>query len=299
MPTLYYWPEGGIPPEGLARTKVRVDRALRREVYLDPLHQDDGSLRRVVSCVRATHPHLVVGFTQALVLLARFVEDRRLRDWDDIPVVTGAEGLLPGDRSALARAFGPSIFETYGARETMLIAAECCAHDGLHLAEENLVVELVDADGSSSVAGEPGDVVVTDLHNYGMPLIRYVNGDVAVMAEERICACGRGLRKLARVHGRRADTLRDRQGVAIPGIMFHALFATKEEIVRQFQAVQRATGEVTLRIVRGQDWAEPAFETIVARLRGYLSGLPLSVEFVERIEPSPSGKLRTIIAETA
>ena len=124
----------------------------------------------------------------------------------------------------------------------MLMAAECEKHAGMHLSEENLLLELV-RDGKVLGPGESGDVVVTDLHNYGMPMIRYVNGDVAVLAAEGRCGCGRALRRLERVDGRRADTMVDGEGNAVPGIVFHVLFSdARQEIVRQFQAVQNAKG---------------------------------------------------------
>ena len=149
--------------------------------------------------------------------------------------------------------------------------------------------------------GESGDVVVTDLHNYGMPMIRYVNGDVALPASTDRCPCGRGLARLERVDGRRAHTLFDRGGNAVPGIVFHVLFSdARRELVRQFQAVQSRNGEVVLKIVRGRDFSEDAFQSVTQRFSEYLRGLPFSVEFHEHIAPHQgSGKLETIIVERA
>jgi phenylacetate-CoA ligase len=180
----------------------------------------------------------------------------------------------------------------------MLIAAECSAHDGMHIQEENLMVELVRG-GRGVPVGAAGDVVITDLHNFGMPLIRYVNGDVAVRSEAGTCSCGRGLQKLARVDGRRADTLIDRAGNAVPGIVFHVLFSdARTEIIRQFQAVQGDDGAVVLKVVRGREFNADAFASIIRRFSGYLGGLPFSVEFHESILPHiRSGKIKTIVVE--
>jgi phenylacetate-CoA ligase len=163
-----------------------------------------------------------------------------------------------------------------------------------------LVLEIL-RDGHAACPGESGDVVVTDLHNYGMPMIRYVNGDVALPASNDRCLCGRGLARLERVDGRRAHTLFDRGGNAVPGIVFHVLFSdARRELVRQFQAVQSRNGEVVLKIVRGRDFAEDAFQSVTQRFSEYLRGLPFTVEFHEHIAPHQgSGKLQTIIAERA
>ena len=293
--TFYYWAAVSSAPPTL---KIRLDRALRRETFVDSMRQDEHSRRQALEALRRTRPEIIVCYTQSCAQFARWIVDRGLRDWDDIPVICGAEAVLLGDRAVLERAFGPSIFETYGSRETMLIAAECEAHAGMHLSEENLCVEIV-RDGRDAAAGEAGDVVVTDLHNYGMPMIRYLNGDVARRAGPARCPCGRSLARLEQVDGRRADTLTDREGNTVPGIVFHVLFSdARRELVRQFQAVQNVRGEVTLKVVRGRDFAQDDFDRVAGRLSSSPRGPPFRIEFHDSIEPHHrSGKLQTIIVE--
>jgi phenylacetate-CoA ligase len=299
MPTFYYWACVAAPPKGLAGAKIRLDRALKRETFFDSMKQDEESRVAALELLRQAKPSVIVCYVQSCAQFARWVMEKKLRDWPDVPVLCGAEGVLPADRAALTKAFGPEIFETYGSRETMLMASECEAHDGMHLSEENLLVQIVRG-GRTVGAGESGEVVVTDLHNYGMPFVRYVNGDIAVAGDDKRCSCGRGLRKLAKVEGRRADTLLDREGNPVPGIIFHVLFSdARKEIVQQFQAVQKPTGDVVLKIVRGQDWNAEGFEVISRRFGEYLRGLPFSVEVCERILPAANGKMKTIIVERA
>jgi len=299
LPTFYYWALVTELPGGTRGLKIRVDRALKRETFVDSMRQDEHARSEALDLLRRRRPAVIVCYTQSCAQFARWILDRGLRDWDDVPVLCGAEPVLPGDRAALTRAFGPHVFETYGSRETMLVAAECEAHDGMHLMEENLLVEVARG-GVPVPPAEAGDVLVTDLHNYGMPFIRYQNGDVARMASPAPCPCGRGLRKLAGVDGRRADTLHDREGNPIPGIVFHVLFSdARREIVRQFQAVQRGDGRVVLRVVRGRDWAPLAFDAIARRFATYLRGLPFRIEYVEAIPPAANGKTKTVVVERA
>jgi phenylacetate-CoA ligase len=295
LKTFYYWAAVSAARPSL---KIRVDRALRRETFVDSMRQDEASRLAALDAFRKIRPDVVVCYTQSCAQFARWILDRGLRDWDDVPVLCGAEGVLPADRAVLAKAFGPEIFETYGSRETMLIAAECEKHSGMHISEENLLVEVLSG-GRAAKAGDPGDVVVTDLHNFGMPMIRYVNGDIAVLAEQGRCACGRGLARIERVDGRRADTMIDRDGNVVPGNVFNVLFSdARQEIVSQFQAVQAANGAVRLKVVRGRDFTPEAFEAVTRRFGEYLRGLPFSVEFHDAIAPHyKSGKLKTIVVE--
>jgi phenylacetate-CoA ligase len=293
--TFFYW---AAVAAGQPSLKVRVDRLLKRETFFDSMKQDEAARRAALEMLRRSRPEIMICYTQACAQFARWIADNNLRDWDDLPVICAAEAVLPADRAVLSRAFGPDIFESYGSRETMLMAAECEKHAGMHLSEENLLLELV-RNGKVLGPAESGDVVVTDLHNYGMPMIRYVNGDVAMLAPEERCGCGRALRRLQRVDGRRADTMVDGAGNAVPGIVFHVLFSdARQEIVRQFQAVQNAKGEVVLKVVRGRDFADDAFHQVTNRFSEYLRGLPFTIEFHDTIAPHQrSGKHQTIIVE--
>jgi len=293
--TFFYW---AAVSAGMPSLKIRLDRTLKRETFFDSMKQDEQARRAALALLRRSRPEIIICYTQACAQFARWIADNKLRDWDDVPVICAAEAVLPADRAVLSTAFGPDIFESYGSRETMLMAAECERHAGMHLSEENLVLEVV-RNGKVLEAGESGDLVVTDLHNYGMPMIRYVHGDVATLAPEGRCACGRALRRLERVDGRRADTMVDGAGNAVPGIVFHVLFSdARQEIVRQFQAVQNAKGEVVLKVVRGRDFADDAFLQVTRRFSEYLRGLPFTVEFHEAIAPHHrSGKHQTIIVE--
>jgi phenylacetate-CoA ligase len=296
-PTLHYWGTGAVIPRGLRARKIALDRALKREVYVDAAHQDEAALQDTARVISRRKPQAIVAYTQALACFARWALERGLRDWPDMSIVCAAEALLPPDREVLTRAFGPHIFETYGSRETMLIAAECEAHAGMHVADENLVVEIA-RNGRPVGAGEPGEVLVTDLHNYGMPFIRYANGDVATMAPAGRCVCGRHLGRLTSVDGRRADTLRDARGNPVPGMVFVSLLQADTQMLRAFQVVQSRSGSVELKVVPARDWDPSRFEEVTRRLERYFGGLPLRVTICEEIPASASGKRRPIVVES-
>jgi phenylacetate-CoA ligase len=111
------------------------------------------------------------------------------------------------------------------------------------------------------------------------------------------CACGRGLRRIARVDGRESDTMRDGRGAAVPGIVFHSLLNAHEAQIHEFQAVQKRSGDVELRIVPGRDWSEAGFVETARRLASYFPGLPFRVAIVDSIATDPSGKRRVVVVE--
>jgi phenylacetate-CoA ligase len=300
--TLHYWGvHPGLAPPSLAqRAKVHVDRRLKREFFVNCGQRSDADLDAVVDFIRRERPQIIVCYAQGGADLARHVVERGLRDWPDINVLCAAEKLLDDDRALIARAFGPGVYETYGSREVMLMGMECEAHDGLHLSMENLVVEVVVRDGDTTrpaAPGEVGEVLVTDLHNFAMPFIRYANGDLAVAGPTQRCACGRGLGRIAGVDGRVSDTLRDAAGGRVAGMIFAVFLAHIGQAVKQFQAVQHTDGSLTFRYVAGPTFTAEIERYLQRSISTCLKGYPVSLEPLDEIPVSETGKRRVVIVE--
>jgi phenylacetate-CoA ligase len=215
-------------------------------------------------------------------------------------VICGAERLLPRDRADLELAFGPAVFDTYGCREVMMIGAECEAHAGLHVAMENVVVEIVVTENGRERAareGETGEVVITDLHNFAMPFIRYANGDVATAGPARPCACGRVLPRIEAVQGRISELLRDGNGAAVSGIAISFLVQDISRSVRQFQAVQHRDRSVTINLVVDGELPTAALAAVRANGERLLAGIDVDVAVVPELPRNPSGKHRLVVVE--
>jgi phenylacetate-CoA ligase len=289
------------PPPFASRMKVKLDHAIKREAYMNCTLRGDDELEKVVELIRRDQPKFIVCYTQAGGDLARYVNAHGKRAWRDVGVVCGAERLFEHDRRALSEAFGPRVFETYGCREVMLIGSECEAHDGLHESMENVLVEIVVRDGGKLRAareGELGEVVLTDLHNFAMPFLRYANGDLAIAGSSARCSCGRGLRRIRSVEGRTTETLRDGRGARVSGMVFNLIFSVLAASVRQFQAVQHADGSITLRVVPATKLDAAARAHIRARCETYLEGVKITVLEVSEIATSKSGKRQPVVVET-
>ncbi len=301
-PTLFYWGAPPLPAPPRTRMKIALDRASRREVYVDCTPRGDADFTAVVDTIRRMRPTTIVAYTQAAAELSRWIIERGARSWGVIPVLCAAERLYPGDRRMIETAFG-EVFETYGSREVMLISAECVAHAGMHVSHENLIVEIVVRDpatGRTRAAqpGETGEVVLTDLHNHGMPFIRYQLGDLATVAAAGPCPCGRALPRLASVDGRLADTLRDGSGRSVGGLVFNLIVVALADKVRQFQAVQKKDGSVTLKIVPTPLMDDVAKDHLRRHCEKYLPGVSVALEIVDTIPPAPNGKRKVVVVES-
>ena len=301
---IYFWgPPPGTQPPLKKRLKIGVDRYVRRETYIDCTIRSDQQLAHVVETIRREKPKGFICFSQSGSDVARYIVENRLRDWDTIPVLCCGEQLAPQARGLFTQAFGPAVFETYGCREVMLIGMECEHHNGLHMSMENLVTEVIVREGDQerpARPGETGEVVLTDLHNFGMPFIRYANGDLATLTEDTACPCGRGLARIATVEGRVADSVRDGNGDLVCGILFSRIFSMSDALagsVRHWQAIQRKDRSVTVKLVLLRELDSVSREDLRRAFERYLKGLPCKIEPVDEIPPAPNGKRKTVVVE--
>src|SRR5262249_31869618 len=153
-------------------------------------------------------------------------------------IVSTAMPLHDWQRTVTEEVFGVPATNRYGCEEVSLIACECEKHRGLHVAAESVLTE-VEADGK---------LLVTDLSNAAMPLVRYRIGDV-VRSTDRGCECGRGLPLIESIEGRDADYVVTPSGALISGISLTENFALHITGAAQVQIVQETVTFLRIRMV--------------------------------------------------
>lgn len=290
--TAYLWGAPVAAPAGFALFKDRLYHAAFNRRMLNAFDMDEKRMAEYADAIDRFRPETIVSYVGPLVELAQWIERNGRRPHRPQRILGAAEALHPHQRELLERVFGAPAYDTYGCREFMLIAAECEHRDGLHLNTDHLHVEFA----AGPDATGPSDLIVTDLHNLGMPLMRYVNGDLGTPGATT-CACGRGLPKLAKVDGRRLDALRLRDGRLIPGEYIVYVFLPVKG-VKQYQVVQREPDALLVRLVPDTDYDPSVHATIVAGIRKVSSpNLGIVFETVDAIALTASGKRRVVVCE--
>lgn len=294
---LHVW---GAPLSTVApwkRAKMRLHQWLDRKQILNCFEFSPENLEHHLATWNRYRPEVVIAYTNPLYEFARDLEERGLKPFAPRSVIVGAEKLHVHQRETIERVFQTRVFETYGSREFMLIGAECEQHSGLHLSLENLFVEILDEDGNPTPHGQEGNVVITDLFNYGMPFIRYVNGDRAIAGWEQ-CPCGRGLPLMKKVTGRQLDILRTPDGRRVPGEFFPHLVKDYPAILR-FQVVQEQLERIDIRLVTS-DWNSDLERQFLAEVReGVGEVVGVVVQQVNDIPLTAMGKLKVVVNRLA
>jgi phenylacetate-CoA ligase len=192
-------------------------------------------------------------------------------------VRTIGETLTPDIAEDCLSVWGVPVVDMYSSQEVGYIAMQCPDGDCYHAQSENLLVEVLDESGSPCGPGQVGQVVVTALHNFATPLIRYAIGDYAELAEP--CSCGRGLLSLRRILGRRRNLLTLPTGERFWPVFGTRIFRDISPAIRQYQVVQTVLDRLEVRLVTD----EPLTADIERRLRDLVVGTvgyPLGVDFV-------------------
>jgi len=243
-------------------------------------------------------PDWLYGYVSMLAEFARwYIQNDRTCPVRPRAIVTTAEVLAADDRRAIERAFQSRVFNEYGCGELGTIAHECSEGE-LHTNDENMIVEILDGERACE-PGEKGELVVTELNNLALPLVRYRTGDFASFKESP-CRCGRSLATLDKLYGRAYDFV-----VSPTGRKFHAEFlmyvfeeAQRHRIgIAQFQVRQERSDLLTVRVVPASSGFTAGMEArLVDRIRELMGGeMHVRVERVGHINREPSGKMRVIV----
>ncbi len=241
-------------------------------------------------------PPYLMGYSSALTALAKYVSDYGIEGIRFKAIRSTAEVLWPDQKKMIEKAFKSPVYDFYGSREINNLIAECSEERQLHFISTWRYIEIVDEQGNNLPDGQDGYIVVTDLSNNVMPLIRYRNDDIGCISP-LLCQCGRPSSVLKKLLGRSTDLIKTPDGKIVHGEFFTHLFYGRDDIIR-FQVHQTHIDKITVRIVPLKTITTDFILDISDRIKKHLGELvKVEVEVCKEIPLPPSGKHRFTISD--
>ena len=265
---------------------------LRRNVLLNAYGVSASSIQASARNLQTLRPEFLMGYSWSIHMLADYFLTEGIQPPPLQAIFTNAETTLPSRRRVIEKAFECEVYDVYGSREFSTIGSECERHSGYHIQSENVLLEFV-KDGENVGPGETGEILVTDLHNYAMPFIRYEIGDAGKISEET-CPCGRSLPLFESLEGRNYEFFVTGDGSILYLRDLDTVFESLP--VKMFQIEQRTLDDILVNVVPAEGYSEKDTEFIKRNIMwNPREATKIEVRTVESFPPEPSGKKRYLI----
>lgn len=269
------------------------DRRLMRRVWAPTSPLNDEVMESYRKTMNRFKPRVIYAYPTPLSLFCEYLQSSNLPYWRPKTAISTAESLHPHQRERIERVLECPVFERYATREFGTIAADCERQQGMHLNPAAAYVEQIPVKGSEDGLSE---IVVTDLLNYAMPLIRYRINDCVIPAAVS-CDCGRGYPLLGKITGRTADVFWLANGDAVPGVALTNRVLQICPGLRKIQVTQWAVDDFEVKYVPGPSFAAEDLGRLQTNLnRFFPSQVRWTFEPVPEIEREKSGKTRFCIS---
>ena len=194
-------------------------------------------------------------------------------------------------RQKIERVFGTKLYNFYGSREVGALAGEC-KYGSMHIFSFFNLIEILDENDRPVKENEEGRVIVTNLHNYSMPLIRYEIGDMAVLGPKS-CKCGNPLPTLKKITGRTIEHFIKENGSFIPTEFLIYLFTVyyNKGTIEKFQIIQEDYKKIKILIIPIGNIIESEKRDIEDKIKIVMGeDMNITWEFVDDIPKTKSGK---------
>jgi phenylacetate-CoA ligase len=270
------------------------DRHLMRRIWAPTSLLNRDVLEQYRLMLNQLRPRIIYAYPTPLSVFCEYLLDCGKSYHRPKAAICTAELLYPSQRSCVEKALGCGVFEHYGSREFGMIAGECEAHNGMHYNPMAAYMDFVPVENSEFP--DMHEVFVTDILNYGMPLIRYKVNDCAVLGDDQ-CTCGRGYPMIRQIIGRTGDVFRLPNGDRIPGVAFTNRVLKVCPGLAKTQIIQEKLNEFRIRYVPGPSFSEEDLAHLRQNLKRFVQGeVTWIFEQVTEIPRERSGKTRFCIS---
>ncbi len=257
---------------------------------LNSFSMGEEDMNKYIKEINKYKPELIEAYVQSIYELAKFIKKNKMEVFSPKGIITSAGTLYPEMRELIEEVFKTKVFNRYGSREAPTLACSCKKNNELHENIFTRYIEILDKNLKPCKPGQVGDVYVTTLNNYSMPLIRYKIGDMAVPSKLKKCPCGRGMPLIEKVVGRTVNLFKTKKGELIDGLYFNTTI-WKRKWAHSYQIIQEDYNLVLYKIKINEKPEESELkevENLVKKVMG--DGCKVKFEFVKEIKPTKSGK---------
>ena len=276
---------------------AKLKNLVFNRILLNSFKMSEDDMLEYVEVINKEKPKIIEAYVQSIYELSKFIVNNDFQIYSPKGIITSAGTLYLDQKKLIEDVFNTKVYNRYGSREVGDMACSCEKDEGLHLNIFNHYIEILNDKLEPCKPGEIGQIYVTTLNNYVMPLIRYQIGDLAVPAEDEQCSCGRGLPLIKKVVGRDVNVFKTKDGTLIDGEYFTHLIYFKDWI-KKFQIVQKQFDLIKLSFVLNDEKSESDMKEIVDKTKIVMGqDCKVEFEFVDDIELTKSGKYLYTLSE--
>lgn len=292
----------GIPIEWKKRQAERLKDWFMNRKRLSAFELSENSMRAYFKQCQRFQPKYLYGYASALYTFARFLLENGIdgRSLHLKVIVCTSEVLHNYQKEIIEQAFGCCAVNEYGAAETGIIAFEC-PNRNIHIACENVYVEFM-SNGEHVQPEQTGNIIVTNLNNMVMPIIRYEIGDIGKPSAES-CPCGRGLTLIDTIEGRDNDVIITTDGGVIHGEIISYIVRVilkKGGGIKEIKVIQKELDKLLVLVVKDERFSSETETVLKEHIRKFVGeGMDITLEYVDRIPREASGKIRYVVSELA
>jgi phenylacetate-CoA ligase len=275
--------------------KEKTDALFMRRKFIPAFEMTEESIQVLMRTIEKFKPILIDGYAESLNLISIASSSKAAHS--PKAVMSSAQQLTDSTRSRIEAQFGAKVLDKYGSREFSGIAYQCLDSANHHVQDESYIVEIL-VDGRTALPGEIGEIVITDMNNFSMPLIRYRIGDLAKAVEQEACRCGRSHKQIGEITGRTQALIACKNGVWLPGTFFAHFFKDYDFAIRHYQVVQETIDGFEVRVVPNPQFNQSIESEIIRELHTYTGqGTQIKVVLVDEIPLLKTGKRTPVISK--
>lgn len=266
--------------------KKKINNLLSNTISLNPYDTTEENIQTIINVLKKDKIKYIRSYPQFLFSLSKRLKAEGLT-FNLKAITTTAEPLLVEQRDLFREVFHCETYDQYGCGEISGVAYECEKHEGLHIAEERVIIEVQNEN----------DLIITDLDNYSLPYIRYYNADQAIFSKQK-CSCGRQSPLIKEIMGRTCDYTTGINGEFLHWAYYwHLFFDSKiaeDYDLKKFQVIQENKDLLIIKLIC-QSLSQEEEQELVNNIQQRMGKINVRFEYVDIIENTKTGKYRPVI----